>query len=163
MIFIDIKLTITVSAEGVVANSRGIRSTIRFTSRLDPNDGIDELRTGVGRRASTETGTFDVAPVAPLLAEVLLAGTALVDDEGGGEPLVLEFGREGVDVVDFVVVLVALGDGVGGGGGEGVVVGDVWGKEGVRTLVESIDGKGGCGLLVARPLMKEDPPASLKT
>ena len=109
---------------------RAVRSTIRFTSRLDPNDGIDELRTGVGRRASTETGTLDVAPVAPLLAEVLLAGTALVDDEGGGEPLVLEFGREGVDVVDFVVVLVPLGDGVGGGGGEGVVVGNVWEKGG---------------------------------
>ena len=61
-----------------------------------------------------------------------MAGTALVDDEGGGEPLVLEFGREGVDVVDFVVVLVALGDGVGGGGGEGVVVGDVWGKKGEK-------------------------------
>ena len=71
-----------------------------------------------------------------------MAGTALVDDEGGGESLVLEFGREGVDVVDFVVVLVPLGDGVGGGGGEGVVVGDVWEKEGVRRLVESIGGKG---------------------
>ena len=34
-----------------------------------------------------------------------------------------------VDVVDLIVVLVALGDGVGGGRAQGVVVGDVYAGE----------------------------------
>lgn len=112
-------------ASRVEPGRRAVGSTVGFASRLDPNDGVDELGPGVCGRAGTETSTLDVAPVTPLLTEVLLTGTTLVNDEGGGEALGLEFGGEGVDVVDFVIVSVALGNGVGGGGGESVVVGDV--------------------------------------
>ena len=112
-------------ARRVVARRRRVRGTVGLASGLDPDDRVDERVARVRRRADTEAGALDVAPVAPLLAEVLLAGAALVDDELRGEAGGREHRPERVDVVRLVVVRVALRDRVGRGGGERVVVGDV--------------------------------------
>jgi hypothetical protein len=114
------------TASRVVANGRGIRSTIAFTSGLDPNDSIDVRVTGGGGGADTETGSLDVAPVTPLGTDVLDTRATQIDDEVSGEAIGGELGAEGVDVVGLVVVGVARGDGVWAGGGEGVVVGNVY-------------------------------------
>lgn len=91
------------TAVGVVAGARGVRGTVALASGLDPDDGVDERRAGVGRRAGTEAGVVDVAPVTPLLADVLDTGAALVDDEVRGEALLGQQRREGVDVELLIV------------------------------------------------------------
>ena len=73
----------------------------------------------------TEAGSLDVAPVTPLNTDVLDTRATLIDDEVSGEAIGGELGPEGVDIVGLVVVGVARGDGIGAGGGESVVVGDV--------------------------------------
>ena len=65
----------------IVSRRRAIRRPIRFPSWLHPDDRVDVSRSGIRRRASAEARPFDVAPVAPLLAEVLLTRTALIYDE----------------------------------------------------------------------------------
>lgn len=146
------------AAVRVEAGRRAVAGAVALASGLDPDDRVDEGRAGAGRRARAEAGALDVAPVAPGLAEVLLAGAALVDDEARGEALLLEDGAKSlratdtsafvstsggeathVDVVDLVVVRVALGAGVGGGSAERIVVGDVGG--------EAADERGGAGVL----------------
>lgn len=111
----------------VVASSRGIRGTIRLTTRLDPDESVDEGIASVGRGSETESSSGSVAPVTPsLLASGLLTRSALVDDElGTGPALLLQKRRQSVDVLLLVVVGVALS--VVGLGGQlpGVVVGDV--------------------------------------
>jgi hypothetical protein len=76
------------SREGAVeveSGGRRVAGAVTFASRLGPDDGVNGREPGVDRRALSEPGTFDVAPVTPLLAEVLLARATLVDDEVGGE------------------------------------------------------------------------------
>lgn len=111
----------------VIASSRGIRGTIRLTTRLDPDESVGESITSVGGRSKSETSTLGVAPIAlSLLASRLLTRSALVDDELDiGPALLSEKRSEGVDVSLLIVVGVALG--VVGFGGElpAVVVGDV--------------------------------------
>lgn len=111
----------------VVASSRGIRGTIRLTTRLDPDESIGESITSVGGRSKSETSTLGVAPIAlSLLAGRLLTGSALVDDKLDiGPTLLSEKRSEGVDVSLLIIVGVALS--VVGLGGElpAVVVGDV--------------------------------------
>ena len=112
-------------ARRVEARRRAVGRAVGLASGLDPDDGVNERVAGVGRRAGTEAGALDVAPVAPLLTEVLLAGAALVDDELRGEACGGEHGSERVDVVRLIVVRVALRDRVGRSGRERVVVRDV--------------------------------------
>lgn len=111
----------------VVASSRGIRGTIRLTTRLDPDESIGESIASVGGRSKSETSTLGIAPITlSLLAGRLLTRSALVDDELDIGPTLLGKKRsEGVNVSLLVVVGVALG--VVGLGGElpAVVVGDV--------------------------------------
>lgn len=54
-----------------------------------------------------------------------MTGAALVNNELGVEALLLEERGKGLDVVDFIVVRVTLGDRIGRGRDERVVVGDV--------------------------------------
>jgi hypothetical protein len=121
-------LSISTTAHGVVAGSAGVGSTIGFSSWLDPDDGIDVRRAGAGGWAGTETSVLDVAPVTPGSSDVLLTGTALINDELSAPSAGSEHRSQGVDVVDLVVVVVTLGDWVGGSSAEGVVVGNVGGK-----------------------------------
>ena len=74
----------------VIAGRGAVGGTVALASGLDPDDGVNERRAGGGRRAGSVASTLDVAPVTPLLAEVLLAGTTLVDDEGRWEALSLQ-------------------------------------------------------------------------
>ena len=127
---------------------------------LDPDDGVDESTTRVCRRARAETGVQDVAPVTPLLADVLDAGTALVDDELGIEAFLLEERRKGLDVVDFIVVRVALGNRVGRRCDESVVIGDVCRYVSIQ---KSLCLRQERHLLVARPRTSLGEPAALKT
>ena len=64
---------IVVTTEAVKSGGRAVRGTIRLSSGLDPNDGVDEARSSVGRGVCTEPGTPDVAPVTPSAADVLAA------------------------------------------------------------------------------------------
>ena len=57
------------AAERVVAGGRCVASSVRLATGLAPDEGIDELGTGIGGRADTEAGAVNVAPVAPFLAE----------------------------------------------------------------------------------------------
>lgn len=111
----------------VIASSRGIRGTIRLTTRLDPDESVGESITSVGGRSKSETSTLGVAPITlSLLTSRLLTRSALVDDKLDiGPALLSEKRSEGVDVSLLIVVGVALG--VVGLGGElpAVVVGDV--------------------------------------
>lgn len=111
----------------VIASSRGIRGTIRLTTRLDPDESVGESITSVGGRSKSKTSTLGVAPIAlSLLTSRLLTRSALVDDKLDiGPALLSEKRSEGVDVSLLIVVGVALG--VVGLGGElpAVVVGDV--------------------------------------
>lgn len=87
-------------ASRVVAWRGAVRRAVTLSSGLDPNDRIDERRAGVCRRADTEASALDVAPVTPLLAEVLLARATLVDDEESVPALRLELGSEGLCTMD---------------------------------------------------------------
>lgn len=114
------------TAVEIVANSRSVAGTIGLTARLDPDKGVSQRGASVGGGADTEAGADGVAPVALLdLAGGLLAGTAGVDDELGGEAGGVEQGGEGLDVA--LLIVVGVGGGVRGSGGEGpaVVVGHV--------------------------------------
>jgi hypothetical protein len=73
------------SASAVEARRRAVAGTIGLASGLNPDDRVDERRTGVGRRASPEPGALDVAPVTPLTTDVLDTRAALVDEEVCGE------------------------------------------------------------------------------
>lgn len=103
--------SVRLSAERVVADGAGIRGTIGLTTGLDPDKGIRKAGASVGGGADTETGAVDVAPVAPLLAEMLDTVAAGIDDGLAGHASRLEFGREGLDVELLVLALVPLGVG----------------------------------------------------
>ena len=102
-------------------------TTIRLTY-LDPNDSIDRTCWRAGGGAETESSSFDVAPIAPSSPNVLDTRAALINNEGGRETCIRKKGSECVDVMDLVVIRVSLGNRVGRGGLESVVIGDVCGK-----------------------------------
>lgn len=79
---------------GVESGRRGVAGTVTLASGLGPDDGIDGGEPSVGRGARAEAGALDVAPVTPLLTDVLHTGATLVDDEVGGESGGSEKGRE---------------------------------------------------------------------
>jgi len=62
-----------------------ITGAVTFTSRLDPDNRIDQGRSCVESGTCSEASTFDVAPISPLLTNVLDTRTSLVDDEVGRE------------------------------------------------------------------------------
>ena len=144
------------TAVGVVAGGTGVAGAITFTSRLDPDNRIDQAGTSVCCGAGTEAGLVNIAPITPLLTDVLDTRATLIDDEVGREALLCQKRGKRIDVVDLIVVRVTLGDGVGGGGREGVVVGDVCVK--CELNCTTIHGKTEYSL-VARPRMKGDLPA----
>jgi hypothetical protein len=120
---------ISVTAVSVVAGRTRVAGAVTLATRLDPNNGIDKSIARVGGRDASETGTLDVAPVAPSqLSRRLDAAARLVDDEVCVPAVGLEQRGDGVDVQLLVEVLVALGVGRGGGDVEAVVVGDVGGQ-----------------------------------
>ena len=96
------------SAERVVAGSALVGGTVGLTTWLDPDESIDEGVSSGASRADTETGTLDVAPVTPLLAETLLAVAASIDDSLAGHTGALELGGEETDVLLLVLGLVPL-------------------------------------------------------
>lgn len=49
----------------VVSRARAVRGAVALSAGLDPYEGVFERVAGAGRRADTETGAFDVAPVSP--------------------------------------------------------------------------------------------------
>lgn len=49
----------------VVARRAGIRCPVALSARLDPDKGISQLVSSIGRRLSTEAGILDIAPVTP--------------------------------------------------------------------------------------------------
>lgn len=79
---------------GVIARRGGVGGTVTLTSGLDPDDGVDEAGASVGGRAGTETSALDIAPVAPLISDVLNARATLVDDEVSREATAAELGSE---------------------------------------------------------------------
>ena len=99
----------------VVSGRRSVGGTVTFTSGLDPDDGVNEAGDGAGGGASSETGTLDVAPVTPLLTDVLDTRAPLVNDEVSRETALRQHGCKGLNVEELVVVGVALSDGVGSG------------------------------------------------
>lgn len=65
------------AAEVVEAGGGRVGDAIALAAGLDPDEGVRELRPGVGRRAPAEADALLVAPVAPLLlAGGLLSGAA---------------------------------------------------------------------------------------
>ena len=66
-------------AHHVEARAIGIGRAVRLSRRFDPPVGVNAGR-GVGARALAEAGAVDVAPVAPLVADVALAVAG-----GGGD------------------------------------------------------------------------------
>lgn len=70
----------------VKSDRRAVAGTVAFTSGLNPHDGVDGGESGIEGWVGSEAGVFDVAPVAPLAAEVLLPRSALVHNEVVGEP-----------------------------------------------------------------------------
>ena len=122
-----------VTTVGVVTAGARVTGAVALSARLDPDEGVDKRVASVGGRGASETGTLDVAPVAPgLLRGRLDAAAALVDDEVGVPAVRLEQRGDGVDVQLLIVVLVALGVGRGDGGVVAVVVGDVSGQAAER-------------------------------
>ena len=144
-------------ARRVVAGRGRVGRAVGLAAGLDPHDRVDERAGRARRRARAEPGALDVAPVAPLVADVLHAGPALVDDELRGEARGGEHRPERLDVQQLVVVRVALRDRVRRRRLERVVVRDVWrahgmsvalrgraggGREGARTGREAADERG---------------------
>jgi hypothetical protein len=110
----------------IVASGARVAGTVALSARLDPNQSINERVSRVRSRQAAETGSLDIAPVAPsLLLRRLHAAAALVDDEVRVPAVACDQRRDGVDVQLLVVVLVALGVGGCGGDVETVVVGSV--------------------------------------
>jgi hypothetical protein len=81
---------------GIEAGGGRVGSPVTFTSRLDPDDGINEVRTGVGGRVCTETSAPDVAPVTPFAPDVLHTGATLVNNEVSRETGALKCGSKGL-------------------------------------------------------------------
>lgn len=110
----------------IVARSARIARSIALSTRLDPDNSVDQRIASICRRTRAKPSAFDIAPIAPgLLLRRLHATAALVHNEVRGEPGLRQQRRDGVDVQLLVEVLVPLRVGGRGGGVVGVVVGDV--------------------------------------
>ena len=132
------------SAVRIVAGGAGIRSTVRLTTGLNPDEGVDERVAGGASGADTETGTLDVAPVTPLLAEASDGVAASIDDGLAGHAGALELGGEQSHVLLLVLGLVPLR--VGG-------LGELSWRQVVRVPASDVGGitadlLGGAGILV---------------
>ena len=69
---------------GVVSGGRGVGGTVTLSTGLDPNNGVEQGgRKATRGGASAESSVVDVAPITPLLSDVLNTRSALVDDEVG--------------------------------------------------------------------------------
>lgn len=78
----------------IVPISGRVAGTVTLTSGLNPDDLVDVGGAGLAGGARTEAGTLHVAPVTPDGTDALDTGTALVDNELGGEAGGGEDGRE---------------------------------------------------------------------
>ena len=116
---------IAVPTKAVVSGGRRVGGTVRLSSRLDPNDGVDQARSGVGRGSSTESSAVDVAPVTPSTADILTTRATLVNNKGSVPTSGLQGWCESFDVVNLIVVRVWGSDGIRRGSTEGVVIGNV--------------------------------------
>ena len=95
---------------GVVASSRCVAGSVTLSTRLDPDERVDQRVAGVGGRADTETSADDVAPVTPsLLASGLLSIPASIDNKVSRKAFSAEKGSESVDVGVLVAGFAALG------------------------------------------------------
>jgi hypothetical protein len=108
------KLTIGLAAERVITVSRAVAGTVALTTGLDPDEGISQAVASAASGADTETGTVDVAPVTPRLAEVLNGVTASIHDSLSGHAVLGEERREGIDV--GLLVLAVVVSSIGGVG-----------------------------------------------
>lgn len=70
---------------GIIADRRCVASSITFASGLDPDDSVNEGRTGAQCGVRSEAGTLDVTPISPCTSDVLDTRATLVDDEVSGE------------------------------------------------------------------------------
>lgn len=124
----------------VVAGSTGVRGTIRLTTRLDPDKGIQEAVTSVGRGTNTEASALRVAPVTPLdLTGGLLARTALVGNEVSARPAILL--QQRAHCVNETLLIVdggALGIRRSAAEAPGIVVGNVGGESTERSWLAGI-------------------------
>ena len=50
---------------GIVAGRGSVRGTVTFTTGLNPDKGVLERVTSVGRLADTDVGSDQIAPVTP--------------------------------------------------------------------------------------------------
>lgn len=100
---------------GIVTWGGSVGSAVTFSSRLDPNDSINERRASVGGWPHAEACTLNVAPkrsvqhrivrrikmvlpVTPLLTDVLDTRATLVNDERSRESLRRESRSKGLEV-----------------------------------------------------------------
>jgi len=151
---------IAVAAEAVVSGGRGVGGTVRLSSGLDPNDGVDQARSGVGSGPSTESSTVDVTPVTPSTTDILTARATLVNDKGSVPTSGPQCWCESFDVVNLIVVRVGGSDGIRRGSTEGVVIGNVCfeilsippesrnSTKAILTGSETAEGLRGAGILV---------------
>lgn len=99
---------IILATVGIVTSGRGIRRTVRLTTRLNPHKRIRVGRASCSGRAHTKTGAVDVAPVTPLLAEASDGVAASVDDGLTWHASSLEERAKRLDVDLLVLALVPL-------------------------------------------------------
>lgn len=52
---------------GIITIGRGVGGSVTLSTRLDPDESVDQLIARVGRWAGAEAGVLDVAPVAPFV------------------------------------------------------------------------------------------------
>jgi hypothetical protein len=101
-------IRILIPAERIEPIGASITSTIRLTTRLNPNERIDKGVTSGSSGTHAETRALDVAPVAPFLAETGDGVAASVDDGLGRHAGGLELGAEERNVLLLVLGLVPL-------------------------------------------------------
>lgn len=116
------------NAHFIESCSSGIRSTIRFASRLHPDNGVDVSvikNRLISSWADSEACTSNVTPLAPFCTNGPLSSSSLVDDEVGRVAGGFEVGSQRIDVMIFVPAIRPLGEIFADSGDILVVVGDV--------------------------------------
>lgn len=99
---------ILLATEGVVAGGAGVAGTVRFTSRLDPDEGVSEVRVDISSGTRTEAGIDDVAPVTPLETASRVSRAASVDNGVVGHASRVESRTEQGNVLLLVLGLIPL-------------------------------------------------------